>query len=155
MASLPDSVALFLAGRRLAVAGVSRTPQQAANAILRKLRQSGYDAIPVNPNATELEGTACYASVAAIPGSVDGVVIATHPAAALQVVRDCAQRGVRQVWFHRSFGTGSVSPEAIAEAHARGMTCLVGGCPLMYCEPVDVFHRCMRGWLRWRHRLLA
>jgi predicted CoA-binding protein len=155
MASLPDPVAQFLAGRRFAVAGVSRRPQQAANAILRKLRQAGYDAIPVNPNAAELEGTACYASVAAIPGSLDGVVIATHPAAALQVVRDCAQRGVGRVWFHRSFGMGSVADDAIAEARAQGMTCLVGGCPLMYCEPVDVFHRCIRGSLGWRRRLPA
>jgi hypothetical protein len=29
----------------------------------------------------------------------------------------------------------------------------VGGCPLMYCEPVDFGHRCMRAWLGWRGRL--
>jgi hypothetical protein len=23
-----------------------------------------------------------------------------------------------------------------------------GGCPLMYCAPVDFGHRCMRWWLR-------
>jgi hypothetical protein len=29
-----------------------------------------------------------------------------------------------------------------------GLTCIVGGGPLMFCEPVDFAHRCMRWWLR-------
>jgi len=29
----------------------------------------------------------------------------------------------------------------------------VGGCPLMYCEPVDFAHRCMCALLRWRGRV--
>ena len=41
MAKTPSSVAAFLAGKRFAVAGVSRRPQQAANAIFRKLRKHG------------------------------------------------------------------------------------------------------------------
>jgi hypothetical protein len=28
------------------------------------------------------------------------------------------------------------------------LQCIVGGCPLMYCEPVDLPHRCMRWLLR-------
>ena len=64
-----------------------------------------------------------------------------------------AGRGVKQVWFHRSFGGGSVSDAAVRECEARGISCLVGGCPLMYCEPVDPFHRCMRWWLRLGRRV--
>jgi hypothetical protein len=60
---------------------------------------------------------------------------------------------VRQVWFHRSFGTGSVSAEAVAVCRAHGIEPIVGGCPLMFCEPVDVGHRCMRWWLQWRGRV--
>jgi predicted CoA-binding protein len=90
----------------------------------------------------------CYPSVAAIPGTVDGIVVATHPRQALDVVRQCAARDIRRVWFHRSFGDGSVSAEAVGECAARGITALVGGCPLMYCEPIDLGHRCMRWWLR-------
>lgn len=152
MSTLPDPIAQFLRGKRIAVAGVSRDPRQPANAIYRKLRQCGYDALPVNPHAPTLESSQCYPDLSAIPGSLDGVVIATHPAVALDMVRQCSGRGVRHLWFHRSFGTGSVSEEAVREGQALGLQCLVGGCPLMYCEPVDVFHRCMRGWLRWRHR---
>jgi predicted CoA-binding protein len=153
MAPLPSSVAEFLRGKRIAVGGVSRDPRQAANIIFRKLQQSGYEVLPVNPHAPMLEGAQCFPDLAAIPGAVDGLVIATHPDVAVELVRQASQRGVRQVWFHRSFGTGSVSPAAVQEGQALGVRCLVGGCPLMYCEPVDPFHRCIGAWLRWRRRV--
>jgi hypothetical protein len=148
MPKLPASVSEFLAGKRFAVAGVSRQPKQAANAIYRKLRGIGLEVLPINPNAAEVEGVQCYPDLASVPGYVDRVVIVTPPGAALNIVRQCGERGVGQVWFHRSFGTGSVSREAVKECKARGIGCIVGGCPMMYCEPVDGGHRCIRWWLR-------
>ena len=153
MAKVPDPVAEFLRGKRFAVAGVSRQAGQAANAIYRKLRSSSFEVFPVNPNATEIEGTRCYPDLRSIPGPVDGVVVATHPSVSVELVRQCSERGVGQVWFHRSFGEGSVSNEAVGECKARGIQCIVGGCPLMYCEPVDFGHRCMKWWLRRKGRV--
>jgi predicted CoA-binding protein len=153
MTTLPQPVAEFLAGKRIAVAGVSRDPRQAANAVYRKLRNSGYEVFPVNPAAGELEGARCYPDLASVPGAIDGVVIATHPDVSAQLVRLSAERGVRRVWFHRSFGRGSVSDEAVTACRTLGLSCIVGGCPLMYCEPVDFGHRCFRWLLRWRHRV--
>jgi len=148
MPSIPQPVSEFLQGKRFAVAGVSRQPQQAANAVFRKLRDGGYEVFPVNPNASELEGAKCYPDVRSIPGDLDGVVIATHPDIAAEVVRQCVERGVHRVWFHRSFGAGSVSDSAVRDCEAHGIQCIVGGCPLMYCEPIDLGHRCIRWWLR-------
>jgi len=145
---IPDSVSRFLAGRRIAVAGVSRDGSQPANAVYRKLRQAGYDVLAVNPKASEVEGGACFPDVASIPGTLDGVVVVTPPDVSVEVVRQCADRGVGQVWLHRSFGDGSVSAEAVREAGARGVACIVGGCPLMFCDPVDFGHKCMRWWLQ-------
>lgn len=146
-AQLPAAVAEFLAGRRIAVAGVSRDPKQTANAIYRKLRDSGYEVVPVNPRAPEAEGVRCFPSLAAVPGELDGVVVVTAPAAAAAVVRDAHARGIRRLWFHRSFGAGSVSPEALALCAELGIEPIVGGCPFMYLAPVDFGHRCMRWWL--------
>ena len=153
MPSTPAVIASFLRSTRIAVAGVSRDPQQAANSIFRRLRDSGHEAIPINPRAAEVEGARCYPDLVSIPGTVDGLMIATHPDVALELVRQCGARGVQRVWFHRSIGSGSVSDAAVRECGARGIECIVGGCPLMYCEPVDVFHRCLRTWLRWRGRV--
>lgn len=148
MARMPSSVADFLSGKRFAVAGVSRNPQQAANLIFRKLRTSGFEVFPVNPSATEVEGVPCFPNLASVPGPVDGVVAVTHPKDALEVVNQCRQCDVRRVWFHRSFGAGSVSGDAVQACNALGIQCIVGGCPMMYCEPVDLPHRCMRWFLR-------
>src|SRR6185369_4035601 len=120
MADVPESIAAFLRGRRFAVAGVSRQSGQAANAVFRKLRSAGYDVFPINPKASEVEGTACFSEVKFIPGQLDGVVIATAPDVSAQIVRQCGDHGVRQVWLHRSFGNGSVSEEADSRVrHAR------------------------------------
>jgi hypothetical protein len=153
MAKAPELIAQFLQGRRLAVAGVSRQASQPANAIFRKLRDSGYEVFPVNPNAAEVEGVRCYPSVGAVPAALDGVVMAAHPAVAADLVRECDKAGIERIWFHRSFGQGSVSADAVRECRARGIGCIVGGCPLMYCEPVDVAHRCFRWWLERRGRI--
>jgi len=153
MSDLPEPVAAFLRGKRFAVAGVSRDSKQPANAIYRKLRASGFEVLAVNPNAAQVEGTACFPDLASISGTVDGVVVATPPAAGPEIVRQCVERGVGHVWFHRSFGQGSVSEEAVREGRAAGVSCIVGGCPLMYCAPVDLGHRCMRWWLRRKGRV--
>jgi uncharacterized protein len=153
MARVPEPVAEFLSGRRFAVAGVSRDPAQPANAVYRKLRAAGYDVVAINPNASEVEGARCWPDLASAPGSIDGVVVVTPPDVSVAVVRQCAERGVRRVWLHRSFGDGSVSEAAVRECEAHRIGCIVGGCPLMYCDPVDVGHRCMRWLLRWRGRV--
>ena len=153
MVALPFPIARFFEGKRIAVAGVARDGRLPANAIYRRLRDSGYEAIAVNPYAQEIEGTVCYPDLASIPGVVDAVVIATHPTVSHQVVRQASDRGIKRVWFHRSIGTGSVSESAVGECRARGIECIVGGCPLMYLGPVDPFHRCMRWWLGWRGRV--
>jgi len=153
MTKVTERIAEFLGGKRLAVAGVSRGTDSAANPVFRKLRDSGYEVFPVNPKAEEVEGVRCYPDLRSVPGPLDGVVIATHPDVSLSVVRQAAEHGVPRVWLHRSFGRGSVSEAAVRECAARSISCIVGGCPVMYCEPVDVVHRCMRWWLLRRGRI--
>ncbi len=150
MRTPPASVTEFLRGRRFAVAGVSRSGNLPSNAIFKKLVKSGYDVVPVNPSAGTVEGVTCYPDIASVPGPIDGIVIATHPDVAADVVRQARARGVKHVWFHRSFGKGSISSEALEECAKGDMKPIVGACPLMYCDPVDPAHRCFRWWLRVR-----
>ena len=120
MPKMPHQVAEFLSGKRFAVAGVSRHPGQAANAVFRKLRNSGYYVFPINPNATETEGAPCYPNLKSIPAPIDRIIVATHPSVSVELARQCGAGGVPQLWFHRSLGQGSVSNEAIQECRARG-----------------------------------
>lgn len=137
----------FLAQRRIAVAGVSRTATAPANAIYQKLKGAGYEVFAVNPNAETFDGAPCYPSLAAIPGGVDGAVLVTRPEVSEELVRQCAQAGIARVWMHQSFdkASTSVSERAVAFCAANGIAVIAGGCPMMFCSP-DLGHSCMR-WL--------
>ena len=146
MRILKETVSDFLAQERIAVVGVSRDSGQAANLVYKKLRDAGYQVFAVNPNAEEVEGDTCYANVNSIPGSVEGVVIATQPQVTDHIVRECAEAGISRIWMHRSFGQGSVSQKSVDFCRENNITIIPGGCPLMFCEPVDFGHICIR-WI--------
>ena len=115
MPGTPESVADFLRGKRIAVAGVSRVGRgSAANAVFAKLRDCGYEVFPVNPNASQVEGIPCYPDLVSIPAELDGVVVVTHPSVSAGIVKQAAERGIPRVWLHRSF-RGSVSAAAVRE----------------------------------------
>jgi len=153
MPTLREAVASFLASDGIAVVGVSRDSRQAANAIYRKLRDSGRTVYAVNPRADTVEGDPCYPDVGAIPGDVEAAMIVTPPTATADVVRQCGERGIARVWMHRSLGQGSVSEEAVHLGRRHGIEVIAGACPMMYLEPVDVAHRCLRTVLGWFGRL--
>ena len=144
MSTLKEAVADFLSQERIAVAGVSRNPNQPANLIFRTLRKANYQVFAVNPNADQVEGESCYHDLMSIPGGVSAVVVATTPEATEAVVRDCATANVSRVWMHRSFGKGSVSPDAAAYCREHQITPIVGGCPMMFIPGADPGHKCMR-----------
>ena len=156
MTTLAERAGLFLAQPRVAVAGVSRMRQDAANLIYRRLKARGYQVYPVNPNASTVEGDSCYPALAAIPGGVTAVVIVTRPSVTEEIVRQCPDAGVTHVWMHRSLAHGdSVSADAVAFCEARGINVIPGGCPLMFGQTSDFGHRCMRWVMRISGRLAA
>jgi predicted CoA-binding protein len=144
MPTLKQAATDFLSHKKIAVAGVSRKGDTAANAVYKKLKNCGYEVFPVNPNAEQLDGDKCYHSLNEIPEKVEGVVIGTKPEAALQIVEDCGRLGIKDVWIHRAFGNGSYDESAIKRAKELGLNIIPGGCPMMFCEPVDIAHKCFR-----------
>lgn len=145
MVSVAQAAAEFLSHKRIAVAGVSRTPAgHGANIVYKRLRDRGYEVFAVNPNADEVEGDPCYHDLRSIPGGVDAVVIGTAPEAAASVARECRELGITRVWMHRGPGSGSVSDEAVGYCREHGITAIAGGCPLMYSPTSDFGHVCIR-----------
>ncbi len=149
MTALKEAAEEFLGGKRIAVVGVSRPDSgQAANIVYRRLRDRGYSVFAVNPNADAVEGDRCYHDLKSIEGGVDGVVVATTPTVAEQVVADCAELGIERVWLHAAFGTGSRSDKAADYGREHGVHVINGACPCMFGKTADFPHRCMRGMLR-------
>ena len=58
MPSIKEAAVTFLATKRAAVTGVSRTPKtHGSNNVYRRLRERGYQVFAVNPNTGQVEGT--------------------------------------------------------------------------------------------------
>lgn len=144
MTSTKDAAQTFLDSRRIAVTGVSRTPNShGSNVVYQRLRETGYEVFAVNPNAETVEGDRAYPDLRSIPGGVEAVVVGTRPDRAQATVEEAAELGITQVWMHRSVDAGSVDPAAVAWGREHGMTVIDGGCPLMFGKPSDRGHRIM------------
>jgi predicted CoA-binding protein len=142
-----ETIEDFLRQKRIAVAGVSRQPRDFTRALFAEFARRGYDVVPVNPSAAEIDGRRCYASIGAITPPVDGVLVMTPAHAAEQVVRDCAGAGVRRVWLYRGTGQGAASSAAVAFCRSRGIRVVAGECPFMFWADAGWFHR-FHGFLR-------
>jgi len=144
MIPVKQATSEFLAQRRVAVTGVSRTPKDhGANVVYKRLKERGYEVFPINPNADEVDGDHAFHDLKSVPGGIDGVVIATSPAHAEATMRECVDLGIDRVWMHRGPGAGSVSDEATAYGREHGVTVIDGGCPCMIGPTADTGHKIM------------
>jgi hypothetical protein len=145
MVTVKDAASEFLARKRIAVTGVSRTPKDhGSNMVYRRLRDRGYQVFAINPNADEVEGDPCYPDLKSVPDGVEAVVIGTRPEFAEDTVRECVDLGIGYVWMHRGPGSGSVSDAATGYGRQHGITVIDGGCPLMFNPTADFGHKMIR-----------
>lgn len=145
MKPINEAASEFLANKRVAVTGVSRTPKtHGSNNVYRRLRERGYEVFAVNPNTDQVEGDRCYPDLKSIPGGVEAVVIGTRPEIGERTMEECAELGIKHVWMHRGPGAGSVSAAATDYGRQHGITVIDGGCPLMFQPTADFGHKIMR-----------
>jgi len=131
----------FLGQKRLAVVGVSRQPKDFSHTLFQELRKRGYDAVPVNPQAKEIDEQPCFARLQDVHPSVDSALLMTSPSATDAVVRDCAEAGIKRVWMYRAGGAGAVSPEAVKYCEENSIAVIAGECPFMFFPGGSWFHR--------------
>ena len=96
-AATVTSMRPLLAPRSVAVIGASREPASIGARLLHAIVSGGFagNVYPINPNATQLEGLPCYASIASAPHDVDLAIVAVPAAAVVGVVELCARAGVK------------------------------------------------------------
>lgn len=154
MASLKEAASTFLAHKRIAVTGVSRSPENhGSNVVYKRLRERGYEVYAVNPNAEEVEGDKAFPDLASIPGGVEAVVIGTRAETGEETIRECEDLGIEWVWMHQAFGPGSVSRSAVDYGRSAGITVIDGGCPCMFDPAADGGHKVMRVMLNMTGKL--
>lgn len=131
----------FLAHHRIAMVGVSRDPKHFSRYLFDELRKRGYDVVPVNPLAVNINGQTCFSKVQAISPAVDAALIMTRSSETEKVVKDCADAGLSEVWMHQGGGQGSVSKAAVQFCRERGMKVIEGHCPFMFLPHTQFVHR--------------
>ncbi len=138
-----EKVQQFLAQRRIAISGLSRTKDSGAGAVYLKFRDNGYQVFPLHPEAEALHGDPCYPNLSAIPGGVDAVFIMNSPDISAQIAYEAERLGIQHVWMHNNtFMGSSVSKEAVTHCREAGMNVIDAGCPMMFLNP-DGFHKGM------------
>lgn len=136
----------FLRLRRIAVVGVSRNEKDFSRTLWRELRKRGYDLVPVNRNATMIDGLPAYPDIRSIDPAPEGVLLMVPPTESLEAVRQAVRIGVKGIWFYRATGQGAVSQEAVELAQESGCDVVPGECPFMFLPDTGFPHSWHRGW---------
>ena len=118
-----ESIKRFFAGKRFAVVGASQDRSKYGNKVLRVYQQNNLEAVPVNPNAGEIEGVKAYPDLTSVPGSIDGVSIITPPRVTDEVVRQALALGIKNIWMQ----PGAESSQSVELAKHAGANVIAGG----------------------------
>jgi uncharacterized protein len=126
--SSPETIRDVLTETRTwAVVGCSPDPRRDSHRIAHLLRSRGFRVIPVNPNADEVLGERCYASVGEIPADevVEVVDIFRRADAAGAHVDEAIAAGARAVWMQ----LGVIDEAAAQRALDAGLLVVMNRCP--------------------------
>lgn len=109
------NIECLLDPRSIAVVGANDKGNSGAR-VIRGAVASGFKGPvwPINPKYEQLEGLACYPSLAALPAVPDLVAVNVPTRAALEVLREGAQAGVRAMIFFSGGFTDAGTPEGLA-----------------------------------------
>ena len=129
----------FLAQNRIALIGVSREAKSYSRNVFRALRLRGYDVVPVNPTATEIEGTACAASVRGLEPRPKAALLLLSEAPLFQALEECIQAGITQLWV--PFPPRRTRPRLLEKAVDHNVRLILGFCPLMFLPGMGFMHR--------------
>ncbi len=136
----------FTSSKSFTVIGVSKSSNKFGNTLFKEIKKRNPNVYPIHPNASELNGSACYPSISAIPEKVEAAVICTKPANTLKTVAAAIESGIAKIWLQQ----GAESEEAIEYAKQKGATVISKECLLMYLDPVGFphsVHKCLWRWL--------
>jgi predicted CoA-binding protein len=108
----------------VAIVGASSNPDKESYGIMRKLQQSGYRVIPVNPRETEILGERAYPSLIDVPERIDIVDVFRRPEDTPAIADEAVTIGAKALWLQ----TGIVNEDAAARATAGGLAVVMDAC---------------------------
>ena len=104
-----NSIGQILGLKTWAVVGANNHHEKFGYKIFKFLHETGkYKVYPVNPGLKEVMGNKCYPSLKDLPEKPDVVDVVVPPKVGEQVMRDCAEAGIQNVWLQPGADAESV-----------------------------------------------
>lgn len=117
----------FYGLKNIAVVGMSKNEGKAAHYVPKYLIDRGYNVIPVNPTAVEIQGRRSYPAVSSVPEKIDIVDIFRPSEDVPAVVEDALKKeGIKVIWMQE----GIYSKEAERMASEKGVEVVYNRCML-------------------------
>jgi hypothetical protein len=130
-ASQTELINKFIKLRKIAVVGSFRDESKIAYSIVRHLLAAKkYEVFPVNPAKKEVDGLKVYPGVTDLPEGIELVDLVTPPEASLQIVDQCARKGIANIWLQ----PGACDEKVIAACREKGISCVHDACIMARCE---------------------
>lgn len=108
----------------IAVVGLSDKPDRTSYMVSAAMQSRGYRIIPVNPNADEILGEKCYASLSDIPEPVDIVNVFRRADQVVPVAEETVKIGAKVFWLQLEI----VNEEAARIASEAGVEVIMDRC---------------------------
>ena len=83
----------------LALIGASENPESLAFKLFTRLKEGGFEVIPVNPNYQTIAGVKCFSSLTELKTAPEVVIFMVNPKLTLQILPQVVELQIKKVWF--------------------------------------------------------
>ncbi|MCM0760336.1 CoA-binding protein [Sporomusa sphaeroides DSM 2875] len=91
-----------------AVVGATNNKDKFGYKIFKALKEAGYRVYPVNPGVSEILGDTCYPALKDLPVVPEVVNVVVPPKIGEQIMNQCAELGIKNVWLQPGANAASV-----------------------------------------------
>ncbi|MCU7493997.1 MAG: CoA-binding protein [Ignavibacteria bacterium] len=138
----------FLSKKRIAFIGISRDEKNYTRNLFREMTSRGYDVVPVNPNATEIEGLKCYGRLSQVSPGPEAALIFTTSLPLESLMDECLASGIKNVWVYNPRDKGRAVKPVEDFSRDNGINFISGYCPFMFLKDSAFVHRLHGFFLR-------
>ena len=121
-----DEIRKILSLKTVAVVGMSKNEEKAANYVPKYLLSQGYDIIPVNPTADQILDRKCHANIDDITQQIDIVDVFRPSDQVLPVIQEAIKKKPKVIWLQE----GIHNQEAEELARKAGIRVVFNRCML-------------------------
>jgi predicted CoA-binding protein len=118
-----DKIERFLASPAFGVIGVSNNRRKYGNKVLRAYLQQHKKIYPIHPTEKQIEGIACYQTLAELPKEVESLSVITPPPSTEKIVAEAIAKGIKNIWMQ----PGAENEAAIKQCQQHGINVIAGG----------------------------